>query len=105
MEGYRIIFSTIRNRRHDGEQIHEWLIKKAKEIGIKGVTVLEAMEGYGRDKNIHSAGFFELVDQPIEIVMLADEEKCAMLFKGINEANLSVFYAKTKAEFGFTGQS
>jgi len=102
MEGYRIIFSTIRNRRHDGEQIHKWLINKAKDIGIEGVTVIDAMEGYGRDKNIHSAGFFELVDQPIEIIMNADEQKITKLLEDISKEKLGIFYSKTKAEFGFT---
>lgn len=102
MEGYRIVFSTLRNRKHKEKQIHEWLIEKAKELGIEGVTVINASEGYGRDKTVHSAGFFELADQPIEIVMLADEEKSNKLFAKIKDEGLSIFYAKCKAEFGFT---
>ena len=102
MDGYRLVFSTIRGRKHNNMQIHEWLIEKAKEIGIEGATVIEALEGYGRNKNLHSATFFELVDEPIEIIFLADEERCKKLFEMIKEENLSIFYSKSKIEFGFT---
>lgn len=42
MEGYRVVFSTIKGRKHEDEYIKDWLIKKAKELGIGGVTVLNA---------------------------------------------------------------
>lgn len=102
MDGYRIVFSTIMGRKHDGKQVHEWLVSKAKEIGIEGVTVVAGMKGFGRDKSIHSTGFFELADQPVEVIMLAQGEKTKKLFEVISEAKLDVFYSKTQAEFGFT---
>ncbi len=102
MDGYRIVFSTLRDRKHKETSVYEWLIETAKKLGIDGVTVINASEGYGRDKTLHSAGFFELSDQPIEVVMLADEEKCDRLFARLKDEGLSIFYAKSKAEFGFT---
>ena len=102
MDGYRLIFSTIRGRKHKNMQLYEWLVEKAKELGFQGVTVIEALEGYGRDKNIHSANFFELVDEPLEIIMLSDEERCDKLFEAIRVENISIFYAKIKAKYGFT---
>lgn len=71
-------------------------------IGIEGITLIEALEGYGRDKNLHLAGFFELVDEPLEIIMLVDEEKCNKLFEAIKSDKISIFYSKSQAEFGFT---
>ncbi len=102
MDGYRIVFSTLRNRKHGNMLVYEWLVKAAKELEIDGVTVINASEGYGRDKTIHSAGFFELAEQPIEVVMLANEQKSNELFAKIKNEGLSIFYAKSKAEFGFT---
>lgn len=102
MQGYKIVFSTVRDRKHDGVSVYEWLIDAAKAIDMQGVTVINASQGYGRDKTMHSAGFFELADQPIEIIMLADEQKCDMLFEKIKSEGLSIFYSKTAAEFGFT---
>ncbi|MDD2358529.1 MAG: DUF190 domain-containing protein [Thiovulaceae bacterium] len=102
MDGYRLVFSTIRGRKHDNLQVHEWLIAKAKEIGIEGVTVIAALEGYGKNKTLHSADYFELVDEPLEVIILTDEKKCDLLFRIIKEDNLNIFYSKSKAEFGFT---
>jgi len=102
MEGFRVIFSTLRDRKHKETTVHEWLISKAKALEIDGITVINALEGYGRDKTIHSVGFFELADQPIEIIIVAEEKKCDKLFAKIREEGLSIFYAKYKAEFGFT---
>jgi PII-like signaling protein len=102
VQGYRLVFSTIRGRKHHGVQLHEWLIAKAKDMAIDGVTVLEALEGYGREKKLHSANFFELADQPLEIIMLADEESCNKLLEIIKQEGSSIFYSKSAAEFGFT---
>lgn len=102
MDGYRLVFSTIRGRKHNKMQLHDWLISEAKNIGISGVTVIDAMEGYGRHQDVHSSNFFELAEEPVEIVMLADEEQCRRLFELIKEQKVSIFYAKTKAEYGFT---
>lgn len=101
MEGYRIVFSTIRGRKHENEYIKDWLIKKAKELQISGVTVLNAELGYGRDNKIHSSHFFELTDEPEEIIMHVTQKQCDKLFEEISNSKLLIFYSKTKAEFGF----
>lgn len=102
MEGYRVVFSTIKGRKHEDEYIKDWLIKKAKELGIGGVTVLNAQLGYGRDNKIHSSHFFELADEPEEIIMHLSQEQCDKLFEEISSSKLSIFYSKAKVEFGFT---
>jgi PII-like signaling protein len=102
MRGYRIVFSTVMDRIHEGKYVKDWLLKKARELEISGVTVINASEGYGRNNIMHSASFFELADQPIEIIMLVDEEKCTKIFEAISSSSLSIFYSKTEAEFGFT---
>ena len=102
MEGYRIVFSTIRGRKHENEYIKDWLIKKVKELQISGVTVLNAELGYGRDNKIHSLHFFELADEPEEIIMHVTQVQCDKLFEEIRSSKLSIFYSKAKVEFGFT---
>lgn len=96
MEGYRVIFSTLRGRSHRGKPICDWLIAEAKKLGIDGVTIINASEGYGRDKELHSAGFFELTDQPVEIVMLCDGEKCDKLLKKSGKRNYPSFMQNNK---------
>lgn len=102
MEGFRVVFSALRGRKHNKTPICEWLMIEAKKLDIQGVTIVNATEGYGRDKTIRSALFFELADQPVEVVMLMSPEQCDKFFERIREEKLSIFYAKYKAEFGFT---
>lgn len=102
MEGYRVVFSTIKGRKHENKYIKEWLIDKAKELKINGVTVINAQLGYGRDNKIHSLHFFELADEPEEIIMHLFQEQSDKLFEEISSSKLSIFYSKAKVEFGFT---
>jgi PII-like signaling protein len=37
-------------------------------------------EGYGHNRHIHSARFFELADNPQEIVIIVTEEESNILF-------------------------
>lgn len=98
--GYQLTFFTLQSRRHNGTNIAEWLEDVAQRSGIRGVTVTNASKGLGHDGTWHSATFFELSDQPLEIMMIADEESCNTLFSLLEEQKPSLFYTKTAIEYG-----
>lgn len=98
--GYQLTFFTLRSRRHNGKYISDWLPELAQHAGISGVTVADASKGLGHDGKWHSASFFELSDQPIEIIMIAEEESCKRLFKQLEPEKPNLFYTKTAIEFG-----
>lgn len=98
--GYQLTFFTLQSRRHNGVNIVDWLEEIAQHSGINGVTVTNASKGIGHDGTWHSASFFELADQPIEIIMIADEEGCNTLFTALNEQTPNLFYTKTAIEYG-----
>lgn len=59
--------------KHDGKPLYEWLVRKAKERGLAGATVIRAMEGFGAHSNIHTAKILDLsTDLPI-IIEIVDE--------------------------------
>lgn len=59
--------------KHDGKPLYEWLVRKAKEQGLAGATVIRAMEGFGAHSNIHTAKILDLsTDLPI-IIEIVDE--------------------------------
>ena len=103
MNGYQITFFTQQNRRHHHKQLAEWLMFTARDLGIRGVTILAASEGYGAHRRIHSAHFFELADQPQEVVMAVTEEEAERLFDYLIKEDVHVFYVKTPVEFGVIG--
>ena len=104
MNGYQLSFLTVQGHRHGGKPIADWLVQVAIELGLRGATVLTASEGFGKHRRIHSAHFFELADQPIEIVMAVTEEECAKLFARLEAERVHLFYVKAPVEFGALGE-
>ncbi len=100
MQGYQIIFFTQADRMHRGQPVAGWLLQLARELGLRGATRISASEGLGHDHRLHAAGFFELVDQPELVLMVATGEECERLFARLADESLAVFHVKTAAEFG-----
>jgi PII-like signaling protein len=53
----------------------EWLLLNAQGLGLHGATLMGAGEGFGYDGKLHSAYFFELSDQPIEVAIAVTGKK------------------------------
>ena len=105
MNGYQITFFTQQDRRHHGKQIGDWLVHLAKEMGLRGATMFAASEGFGHHHRIHSAHFFDLADQPVEVVMAVSAEESDRLFARLRAEGVHVFYVKSTVEFGTLGAS
>lgn len=103
MHGFQITFFTEQNRHHGDKLLSQWLIELAQSLGIRGATILAAEEGIGHNGHFHSAHFFELADQPIEIVMVITAEESDRLFERLRQENVSLFYMKSPVEFGTAG--
>jgi hypothetical protein len=54
---------------------------------------------------IHSAGFFELADQPVQIQFAVNDEQATALFEFLEDKAISLFYVKQAVEYGVIGQS
>jgi len=105
MKGYQVSFLTVQGHRHQGKPVSEWLMGIAMELGVRGATVIAGSEGFGKHRRIHSAHFFELTDQPVEVVMAVTEEEAAQLFERIAKERVHVFYVKAPVEFGALGDA
>lgn len=103
MQGFQLTFFTQQDRRHGGLPLGEWLIQEARKLGVAGATLIAAAEGFGHDRKLHSAHFFELADQPIEITLAISETDAQRLFEKLREEKINIFYVKTPIEFGMTG--
>lgn len=103
MKGYQVSFLTVQGHRHGGRPFAEWLLQLAMELGLRGATVIPASEGFGKHRRVHSAHFFELADQPIEVVMAVTEDESERLFARLAKEDVHLFYVKTPVEFGEIG--
>ncbi|MNO52309.1 hypothetical protein D3C76_427250 [compost metagenome] len=103
MNGFQLTFLTQQDRRHDGLPLAQWLLEEARRQGIRGATLVSASEGFGKTGRIHAAHFFELTDQPQEVLMAVTAEEADRLFEKLRAAGVKLFYMKTPIEFGVIG--
>lgn len=104
MNGYQITFFTQQDRRHHGKPLADWLVHLARELGLRGATIIPGSEGFGHHGRIHSSHFFELADQPLEVVTAVTKEEADRLFERLRAEGVHLFYVKTPVEFGILGE-
>lgn len=104
MKGYEITFFTQQDRLHELEQMSEWLLLTARDLGLQGATIVTGSESYGHNRHIHSARFFQLADNPQEVVMIVTEEESKLLFDHLQKEGVQLFYVKKPVEFGMLGK-
>lgn len=62
--------------RHEHSPLYEWIIRKAREQGLAGATVIRGLEGFGAHHRIHHAHLLSLSDDlPIIIEIVDVKEK------------------------------
>jgi PII-like signaling protein len=62
--------------RHAGMLLYEWIVRKAKEHGLAGATVLRGVEGFGARSRVRTAKILDLsTDLPIVIEIVDTLEK------------------------------
>lgn len=104
MRGFLLTFFTQQDRVHHGLPVGEWLLREAQRLDVGGATLTTAAEGFGHHRKIHSARFFDLADQPVEVSLALSEEECSRILNRVREEGLKLFYVKTPVEFGNTGE-
>ncbi|MDF0605679.1 DUF190 domain-containing protein [Neisseriaceae bacterium TC5R-5] len=103
MQGYQLTFFTLQNRQHGEMPLGDWLIQEARKLGAGGATLIVASQGFGHERKLHSAHFFELTEQPIEVKMVLSETDTERLFQRLREEKIDdVLYVKAAVEFGRT---
>ncbi len=106
MRGVSLQFFVPEGEKHDGELMYEWLLAKAKKMGVPGGSAVRAVAGYGRHGVLHEQTFFELAGElPVAIIFITSTELAQKFLAELTREGLNLFYAKTEAEFGIIGQS
>lgn len=73
--------------RREGMPLYEWIVRKAREQGLAGATVLRGIEGFGAHSRIHTAKILRLSeDLPIVVEIVDTEEKIEKFLPIIDEA-------------------
>jgi uncharacterized protein len=104
-QGYQVTFFTHQNHKHNGKQINDWMMDLVQTLGLNGIVVHMGGESFIRGGRMHSAHFFDVSDQPIEILIAASTEEIALLFEKLKEEDIHLFYVMQTVEFGMLGES
>ena len=73
--------------KHEGLALYEWIVRKARENGLAGATVLRGLEGYGAHSRLHTAKILRLSSElPIVIEIVDTEEKIESFLPLIDDA-------------------
>ena len=67
-EGHLLRIFIGESDRHEGMTLYEWIVRKAREQGLAGATVLRGLGGSGAHSRLHTAKVLRLsADLPIVI--------------------------------------
>lgn len=66
--------------RHEHQPLYEAILRKARELGLSGGTVLRGIEGFGANSVVHRASLLEMsTDLPILVELVDTEAKIKLL--------------------------
>jgi PII-like signaling protein len=104
MDGSFLRFYVHENERLHGQMAWEWLLQRANALGIRGGSAFRAVAGFGRDHCLHEERFFELAGTvTIEVEFIVTDDEARQLLELVASEGLRLFYARTPAHFGLTG--
>ena len=72
--------------RHDGKPVYEQIVRKARELGLAGATVIRGIMGYGAASRIHTAKVLRLSeDLPVVVEIVDTRENIDKLVPFLDE--------------------
>lgn len=75
------------DRRRDGVPLYDWIVRRAREQGMAGATVLRGLEGFGARSRVHRSSILRLSsDLPIVIEIVDSREKLEAFLASIEGA-------------------
>ncbi|RPE81673.1 DUF190 domain-containing protein [Vulcaniibacterium tengchongense] len=105
MNGVQLRLYTYENRRHRGVPVYEWLLERARELGVPGGSAFRAVAGFGRHGKLREQRFFELAGEvPVLVEFIVDAEQAQRLLDLLAAEGLRLFYARAPVEYGVVGE-
>ena len=99
MNAVALRFYVHEPRKHGRELLFEWLLARAKELGIHGGSAFLAAAGYGRHGVIHEQRFFELPDVlPVMVEFIVTSEEADKLLNLVRAEKIHTFCTRTPTE-------
>jgi PII-like signaling protein len=99
MNAVALRFYVHRPRKHGTQLLFEWLLERAKEMGIHGGSAFFANAGYGRHGVIHAQRFFELPEVlPVLVEFIVTPDEADQLLALVRAEKIHTFCTRTPTE-------
>lgn len=86
-EGHLLRIFVGENDTYDGVSLYEWIVRRARDHGLAGATVLRGLEGFGAHSRLHTAKILRLSsDLPIVVEIVDTKERIESFLPTIEEA-------------------
>jgi PII-like signaling protein len=73
--------------KYEKQPLYQWIVKKARELGLAGATVYRGLLGYGAGSHLHTAKLLRLSsDLPIVIEIVDTDDKIEKFMPFVDEA-------------------
>jgi PII-like signaling protein len=86
-------------------ELFERNLEEALRMGVRGATLIPAAEGFGRHHRMHSAHFFELADQPLEVTMAVSHQEADKLFARLMEEQVKCSISRRRLNSAFSAKT
>ena len=94
-------FYVSEKQHHAGMPLYEWLLEKAKTLGIPGGSAFRAIAGFGRHGKLHEETFFELAGElAVKVEFIVEESFAEKLLDVLHAENIKVFYMRHEVRAG-----
>lgn len=88
--------------RHEGRPLYEWLVLRARELGVAGATVLRGSMGYGAHSRLHTFKIERLAeDLPVVLEFVDSREKLEHFLADVDAVIREGLATMEKAEVRF----
>jgi len=104
MNAVALRFYVHQPRKHGKELLYDWLLARAKDMGIHGGSAFVAIAGYGRHGVIHEQRFLELPEVlPVMVEFIVSEEEADKLLGLVRAENIHTFCTRTPTQVMLLG--
>lgn len=99
MNAIALRFYVHKPRKHGNALLFEWLLEKARDLGIHGGSAFFAAAGYGRHGVIHEQRFFELPEVlPVVVEFIVQADEAERLLDLVRAEKIPAFCTRTPTE-------
>jgi PII-like signaling protein len=98
------LYAANQSHRKLHKTVVQWVLDEIEKVGIHGATVTEISEGIDAHGRYHSKRFYELIDQPVAIAVVAQNPQIDELLSHLEAGGVKLFFTRCPVEFELLGE-